>query len=95
MKNFRTLDQAKKDLLVIQHYIDLIESYEPRNLTQEIIHTYALIGNVKKTAEEMSKSGNTITPEEVTIHITSSVAPEDLLHKLIKSLYRKRTRKNR
>ncbi len=95
MKDFRTLDQAKKDLVVIQHYIDLVESYEPRTLTQQIIHTYALLGSIQKTAEAMSKGGNVITAEEVTTHITSSAAPKDILHKLIKTLYRKRARKNR
>ncbi|MGR6898712.1 hypothetical protein [Rummeliibacillus sp. BSL5] len=95
MKNFRTLDQAKKDLLVIQRYIDLVESYEPITFTQQIIHTYALLGSIQKTAEAMSKNGNRITAEEVTTHITSSTASDDTLHKLIKSLYRKRTRKNR
>ncbi len=95
MRSFRTLEQAKKDLLVIQQYIDLVESYEPITLTQQVVHTYALLGSIQKTAEAMSKCGNKITPEEVTTYITSSAAPEDILHKLIKSLYRKRTRKNR
>lgn len=95
LKNFRTLDQAKKDLSVIKQYIDLVESYEPINFTQQIIHTYALLGSIQKTAEAISESGNIITAEEVTTYITSKAAPEDILHKLIKSLYRKRTRKNR
>ncbi|AMW99769.1 hypothetical protein [Rummeliibacillus stabekisii] len=95
MKNFRTLDQAKKDLIVIKQYIDLVESYEPITNTQQIIHTYALLGSIQKTAELMSEIGNIISTEEVTTHITSRPAPDDLLHKLIKSLYRKRARKTR
>lgn len=93
MKNFRTLDQAKKDIQILKSYIDLIEYYEPMNFTQQIIHTYAILGSVQKTAQEINSKGYNITASEVTSHILRKTAPNDALHKKIKSLYRKRIRK--
>lgn len=95
VKTFRTLKQAQKDLLIIRHYIHSVESYKPITLTQQIIYAYAILGNIHRTAEVISKKGIEITAEDVTTHITSKAAPDDHLHKLIKKLYRQKTRKNR
>lgn len=40
MKNFRTLDQTKKDLQVYLDYINLIEQYEPQSFMQRVIQEY-------------------------------------------------------
>lgn len=57
MKNFRTLEQAKKDIAAIQEYVDLIENYQPESLTQHAIHTYSLVGNLAKTADILNEKG--------------------------------------
>lgn len=91
MKTFRTLNQAKKDIQIIQQYINLIENYEPKDLRQQVIHTYALLGNITKTAEYLNKHGYSIEAQEITRIITSPPPKEDLLHKQIKQLYLKKT----
>lgn len=100
MRNFRTLEQAKKDLQIIQDYIDLIENYQPESLEQHTIYIYSLVGNVIKTAELLNHNGfridgRLIEPNEISELITSRPAKDDLLHKKIKSLYLKKTRANR
>ena len=102
MKNFRTLDQAKKDLQEIHQYVKLIENYQPQDFTQKVIYTYALVGSIVKTAETLNSQGylvnkRTIEPQNITNIITSSPAKNDLLHKQIKQLYLKKTlpRRNR
>ena len=100
MKTFRTLDQAKKDLLELQQYVELIEDYQPQNFKQKVIFTYVLTGNIKRTAEILNNRGYSINnaliePQDITNIITSSPAKEDLLHKKIKTLYLKKTRASR
>ncbi|HWL23352.1 MAG TPA: hypothetical protein VNR38_06320 [Ureibacillus sp.] len=100
MKNFRTLDQAKKDLKVIQDYVDLIENYQPKDFRQHVIYTYMQQGNLEKTANEMNKKGfkiadRYIEPEDIKTIIISNPPIDDLLHKKLKSLYLKKTRANR
>lgn len=100
MKTFRTLDQAKKDLQAIQQYVELIENYQPKDFIQQVIYTYALVGNVVKTAEILNNkgysfNGQLIEPQDITAIITSKPSKNDLLHKQIKSLYMKKTRPSR
>lgn len=100
MKTFRTLDQAKKDLQIIQQYINLIENYEPNDLRQQVIYTYALIGNITKAAQSLnnqgySLNGHVIEPNDIARIITSQPLKNDLLHKQIKQLYLKKTRHQR
>lgn len=97
MKNFRTLDQAKKDRNVLNEYIELIERYNPETFEQHVIFEYALHGNIHKTAESInekgiSDNGEPIQGETVTQIITSSPPKHDKLHKQIRSLYLKKTR---
>lgn len=100
MKNFRTLEQAKKDLQKIQEYVELIENYQPQNFTQTVIFTYALLGNIEKTADLLNNQNysfddRTIEPKDISHIITSSPTKDDLLHKQIRTLYLKKTRANR
>lgn len=95
MKTFRTLTQAKKDLQEIQEYIQLIENYQPIDLRQYVIYTYAKIGNIAKTAEALNNFSIvdfSIEPEDISRIITSKPPKDDLLHKQIKNLYLKKTR---
>lgn len=96
MKNFKTLDQAKKDLQVYQNYIHLIESYFPSSLLEHTIHQYALIGNIHRTAKALNDLGHQldgveITGKDVTKIISSKPAFDDPLHKEIYKLYSKKT----
>lgn len=100
MRNFRTLEQAKKDLKVIQDYVNLIENYQPKDFRQQVIYTYMHLGNVEKTANTLNEKGykiddRLIEPEDIKNIIVSKPPNGDLLHKTLKSLYLKKTRANR
>ncbi|MEK3995934.1 hypothetical protein MKY29_14355 [Psychrobacillus sp. FSL K6-2365] len=95
MKTFKTLEQAKKDLLELQYYVRLIEEYQPKNFTQEVIKIYAIHGSIAKTTATLSNQGHLIEQKEVSNIIKSTPANDDFLHKKIKSLYLKKTRSTR
>lgn len=42
MKLLRTVDAAKKDIKILQSFVDLVESYEPTTLEQHIKNTPSL-----------------------------------------------------
>ena len=106
MRNFRTLEQAKKDLKVIQDYVDLIENYQPKDFRQHVIHTYMHLGSLEKTSEALNEKGFKINdplfqgdrllePEDIKIVITKNPPKDDLLHKKLKTLYLRKTRASR
>lgn len=100
MKNFRTLEQAKKDLQIYMDYIMLIEQYEPRNFVQRVIQEYAFQGNLVRTAEILNRRGlriedRAIEPQDIVKAITSTPDRTDTLHKEIRRLYLKKTRSSR
>ena len=100
MKNFRTLEQAKKDLQIYLDYIYLIEQYEPQNFVQRVIQEYAYQGNVVRTAEVLNRRGfriedRAIEPQDITQVITSTPDRADPLHKEIRRLYLKKTNSRR
>ena len=95
MKNFRTLDQAKKDMQVYLDYIHLIENYEPTNFTQHVIKAYALDGNITRTAEVLNQQGfqvqdRPLESQDIREAIISKPNQEDALHKEVRKLYLKR-----
>lgn len=97
LKNFKTLEQAKKDRDLLQLYIDLIEGYEPKTLAQKAILAYAMKGSLEKAAQSLNQQGVTYNGESidagvVTELVRSKPVSGDLLHKTIRSLYHKRTR---
>lgn len=99
MKNFRTLAQARKDMQVFQDYIDLIEQYNPNNVTQHVIHQYVQEGSIVRTAEALNRlglslDGDKIEPQDVSSIIHSLPDPDDLLHKEVRRLYMKKIRSN-
>ena len=96
MKDFRTYNQAKKDLHAYTRYVQLIEQYEPESLLQHAIKIYALEGNLSRTAEQLNQLQFTIDDrpiesKDVTALILSKPSPQDDLHKEIKRLYKKKT----
>lgn len=100
MKNFRTLEQAKKDLQIYMDYILLIEQYEPQNFVQRVIQEYAYQGSMNRTAEILNRRGydidnRPIEPNDIKQIITSRPIHEDSLHKEIRRLYFKKTKSSR
>ena len=100
MKNFRTLEQTKKDLQVYLDYINLIEQYEPTNFVQRVIKEYAHEGNIVRTADILNQHGfrienRTIEPQDITQVIISTPATDDALHTEIRRLYLKKSNTKR
>ncbi|TGN33092.1 hypothetical protein [Lysinibacillus sp. S2017] len=100
MKNFRTLEQAKKEIQIYMDYIMLIEQYEPQNFVQRVIQEYAFQGNLVQTAEVLNRRGfriedRPIEPQDIKQIITSKPDPADALHKEIRRLYLKKTKGKR
>ncbi|MFC5591590.1 hypothetical protein ACFPRA_22145 [Sporosarcina soli] len=99
MKNLKTVDQAKKEIATLQRFIDLVESFQPETLKEQIIKEYAYIGSIEKVAIKVyelgySKSdGNPYEKGDITNIIIGK--PANDLHKLIKSGYLKKTRHSR
>lgn len=96
LKNFRTLDQAKKDLQVFQRYIHLVQTYSPISLAEHTVYQYALLGNIHHTADALNKlgfrlDGLFLAGKDVTKIILSKPMEKDYLHKEILRLYLKKT----
>ncbi|MEG0258289.1 MAG: hypothetical protein RR651_00305 [Lysinibacillus sp.] len=92
MRRFRTLKQATEDRQELQTYIDLIESYSPKNFTEHVIQLYVQLGNIKVTASVLNDEGyqvanRSMAGKDVTKIILSEPDPNDLLHQEVKRLY--------
>lgn len=99
MKNFRTLAQARKDMKVFQDYIELIEQYNPMNVTQHVIYQYVQEGSIVRTAENLNQlgltlDGRSIESQDISSTLQSLPDPDDLLHKEVRRLYMKKIRNN-
>lgn len=98
MKNLKTVDQAKDEIEKLQGFIDLVESFHPETLEEQIIKEYAYIGSVEKVADKVNEMGysNGSRPfekEDISNIIKSK--PTGELHKLIRSGFLKKTRHTR
>ena len=98
MKNLKTVDQAKKEIEILQGFVDLVESFRPETLEEQIIKEYAYIGSIEKVAIKVNEmgylyDGRAFEKEDISNIIKSK--PTNDLHKLIKSGYLKKTRHSR
>ncbi|MEK5069733.1 hypothetical protein [Sporosarcina sp. FSL K6-1508] len=98
MKNLKTVEQAKKEIEKLQGFVDLVESFHPKTLEEQIIKEYAYIGSVEKVANKVnelgySNDGQPFEKEDISNVIKSR--PTGDLHKLIKSGFLKKTRHTR
>lgn len=51
------IDEAKKQIILNQEFIDAYEKYDPQNVKQETVKLYAELGSVQKVAQELNKLG--------------------------------------
>ena len=47
-----TLERAKREIVKLQHFVDLIESYQPSSLDQEIIKEYAKTSSIPEVCKK-------------------------------------------
>lgn len=75
-----------------QHYISLIENYNPQTFTQHVIHEYVHEVSLIRTAEKLNQLGHKIKSQDISVIIQSQPDPHDLLHKEMRRLYLKKIR---
>lgn len=86
--NFMTLDRAKKEIGRLQHYVELVEGYQPISLDQEIVKEYALTSSLKEVSKRLNVS------YEKVADVISSIG-KDELHKIVHTAYMKKTKHTR
>jgi hypothetical protein len=80
-----TLDRAKSEIVKLQSYVSLIESYQPQSIEQEIIKEYAIKNSIPKVCEKLSVS------HEKVVDVISSMG-KDELHRTVRSGYMQKTK---
>lgn len=91
------LEDAKKEIENLKHYINEVENYSPNSLETYCIKSYAILGNVNNVAREMNKrdfkiEGRKITSSDISNIIKSEADHE--LHKLVQKSFKKNKKKN-
>jgi hypothetical protein len=85
VNKFMTLDRAKKEIEQLQYYANLVETYEPTSLEQEIIKEYAKTSSITEVSKRLN-----VSHEKIVDVITS--LGKDELHKIVRSGYMKKTK---
>lgn len=98
MKNFKTVDQAKDKIQRLQHYVDLVEDFQPKNLEEHVLKEYAELGNIVKVTEKLNRLGFRLNDSEIETKDISTILRKrgaNDLHKVLRTLYLKKTRASR
>lgn len=96
MKSFKTLEQAKKEIEILQHYVELVEKAPSKTLKEFVVKEYALQGNLSKVAGQANllfplPNGELHRASDIAAIITEK-GHEAPLDKLIRSCYLMKTR---
>jgi hypothetical protein len=83
-----TLDRAKSEIKRLTYLVNLIESYQPSTLEQEIIKEYATVSSIPVVSKKLNVS------YEKVVEVISSKG-KDELHKQVRSWYMLKTRPSR
>lgn len=86
--NFMTLDRAEAEIKRLQYYVDLIETYQPTTIEEEIIKEYAITNSITEVSKRLN-----VSYEKVVDVITDR--GKDELHKIVRSGYMKKTKHSR
>jgi hypothetical protein len=98
MTNLLSVEKAKEEILRLQHYIELVENYEPNTLDKFIIKEYAITNSIHKTIKAVNAVGYAIYHKEVERDYVVSLLKKrgkDELHKLVRSAYMQKTKYTR
>ncbi|WP_312110663.1 hypothetical protein [Brevibacillus reuszeri] len=80
------LSAAKKLIVELQHYINLVENYQATTFETKVIYEYALHENVNEVAKIMNELGYYVDGRKVTSSNVSAVLkqkPIDELHQIV------------
>lgn len=92
MKKLKTVVAAKKEILELQAFVLIVESYEVFTLNQRVLKEYAYLGSIVKVVEKVNiEIGRDIIDSAFVTQLLQS-KPQDELHKILKSNYLLKTR---
>lgn len=92
-----TVERAKREVRRLQHYIGLVESYDPDTLNKWIVKEYAYTNSIKKVIEIANLEERTLNGEPLSREYAVSVIngkTNDELHKILRSGYRLKIKPN-
>lgn len=100
MTILKKVEQTKNQIAKLQAFVDLVESYQPETLEQQIIKEYAYLGSLVKVVEKFNRLGYTIDGrpyegEDISSVIKGKGKGNDELHKVMRSGYLHKTRQSR
>jgi hypothetical protein len=93
-----SVDKAREEIVRLQQYIELVETYETNTLDKLIIKEYALTNSIDKTIKAVNAAGYAIDHKEVERDYVVSLLKKrgkDELHKLVRSAYMQKTKYTR
>jgi uncharacterized protein YceH (UPF0502 family) len=93
-----SVEKAREEILKLQQYIDLVETYEADTLDKLIIKEYALTNSIDKTVKAVNAVGYAINQKVVERDYVVSLLKKrgkDELHKLVRSAYMEKTKYKR
>jgi len=94
-----TYEKAKEEIVLLQEFVDLVETYEADTLEKWVILEYAMCNNLTEVAKRANDKGFTtetgepIKQQNIVNFIKSR--PQDRLHRILLSGYMLRTRHSR
>lgn len=95
MTNLISLERARREIVRLQRYVDLVEGYKVHSLETWIIKEYSITNSMVKVAALAVSKGFTYEGQPVTTEYIKSVIKGpvlDDLHRVIRSGYFKRVR---
>lgn len=90
MPAFLTVEKAKEQKEFLDHYLELIENYNPDTIEKKIIFEYAHFGSALKVYELLSRV-KLIDSYDFVLDVIKS-EPIDELHEIIRKDYMMRTK---
>jgi hypothetical protein len=93
-----SVEKAREEMLKLQQYIELVETYETNTLDKLIIKEYALTNSIDKTVIEVNATGYAMDYKKVDRDYVVSLLKKrgkDDLHKLVRSAYMQKTKYKR
>jgi hypothetical protein len=93
-----SVEKAREEILKLQQYIELVETYEANTLDKLIIKEYALTNSIDKTVKAVNAAGYAINHKEVDRDYVVTLLKKrgkDDLHKLARSAYMEKTKYKR
>lgn len=98
MKLLPTVSKAKQEIEFLQEYVFLAETYEVRNLEEQIIKLYAFTGSIQKVTTILNEERELeeLLPLDVAyVSKTIQARGKDPLHRLMRTRYMERTKSQR